>query len=302
MKKKFALIGAAGYVAPRHMKAIRMTGNDLVAAVDVNDSVGIIDGLFPDASFFTEIERFERHLELLRRKGEGVDFVSICTPNYLHDAHCRLGLRVGANVICEKPLVISPWNLDQLSEIEKENKGKIYAVLQLRLHPELMDLKKEIESGKFYNVELKYSTPRGKWYFASWKGQKIKSGGILTNIGVHLFDLLLWLFDFKIKDFKIDYINMDKAKGELFFENAHVKWELSLKQEDTDKGKPYRRLIINDERIRFDRVFEDLHEEIYKYAVEDKGFGIEDCRPAIELIHKIRKEYGDIEKDYFYDK
>lgn len=286
--KKFALIGAAGYVSPRHMKAIKETGNELVAAVDKNDSVGIIDKYFPNASFFTEIERFERHLELLKRNGESVDFVSICTPNYLHDAHCRLGLRVGANVICEKPLVINPWNIEQLESIESEYPGNIYTVLQLRLHPELIKIKKQIKKDKFYNVKLKYITPRGKWYHISWKGDEEKSGGILMNIGVHLFDLLLWLFNFKLQSYKISSLEKDKAEGSLYFDNAFVEWSLSLRKDEADNGRPHREMNINGEEVRFDNVFEDLHTTVYKEIIEGNGFRINSFKEVVNLIYNMR--------------
>ena len=213
--KNFALIGVAGFIAPRHLQAIKDTGNDLVAALDKFDSVGIMDSYFPHADFFTEFERFDRHLEKLRRQGKKLDYVSICSPNYLHDSHIRFSLRHQADAICEKPLVLNPWNLDSLAEIEKETGKKIYTILQLRLHPAIQQLKKEIEAApreKHFNVELKYITSRGNWYLHSWKGDESKSGGVATNIGVHFFDMLLWIFG-KVKESKVDVMDHDHAGG-----------------------------------------------------------------------------------------
>lgn len=287
--KKFALIGAAGFVAPRHMKAIKDTGNELVAALDPNDSVGVLDSYFPECKFFTEFERFERHLDKLFRRGEGIDYLSICSPNYLHDAHCRMGMRVGANVICEKPVVINPWNLDQLAEIEKETSKKIYTVLQLRLYPELIELKKSLSKDISYLVELYYVTPRGPWYHYSWKGNEEKSGGITVNIGVHLFDLMIWLFG-KPKGHAIKKLTKERAYGMMNFENAYVDWYLSLNRDDdpTGQGKPYRRIKINLEELRFDTVFKDLHTEVYKDILNGGGYGIEDVRSTIEFLNELR--------------
>jgi len=227
--KRFALIGAAGYIAPRHMKAIRDTGNSLVAAMDKNDSVGIIDSYFPEASFFTEFERFDRHLEKLKRKGEKIDYLVVCSPNYLHDAHIRFGLRYGADVICEKPTVLNPWNIKGLQKIEEETKRKVFNVLQLRLHPNVIKLKESIEkdNAEFYECELSYIVSRGLWYYASWKGDVQKSGGIATNIGVHFFDMLSWIFG-DLEDQKIHIHSHDRAAGVLTFKNARVKWFLSI--------------------------------------------------------------------------
>lgn len=284
---KYALIGAAGYVAPRHMRAIKETGGDLVAAMDISDSVGIIDSYFPRASFFTEIERFERHLELLRRKNEGVDYVVVCSPNYLHDSHCRLGLRIGADVICEKPLVINPWNLDQLKIIENETGKKIYNVLQLRLHPSLIKLKNSINNNR-HSVNLKYVTPRGLWYDYSWKGIESKSGGIMVNIGIHFFDLLLWLFESKIKNYEMFVNKSDTKSGRIIMENANIHWFLST---NIEWGGKCRKLKINGEEIRFDDVFEDLHISVYKDILGGGGFGIEDVRNAIDLVYNIKKDF-----------
>lgn len=288
--KKFALIGAAGYVAPRHMKAIKETGNKLVAAMDISDSVGIIDSYFPEASFFTETERFERHLELLRKKDEGIDYLVVCTPNYLHDSHCRLGLRSNADVICEKPLSVNPWNLDQLKIVEKETGKKIYNVLQLRLHPSLIDLKKRIKKYKHYDVKLTYITPRGLWYDYSWKGIEEKSGGIMINIGIHFFDLLLWLFDTDVKKFSLEKYEKDLASGFIKMENAWIEWFLSTNKKYAPEGKKYRELKIDNEKIRFDDVFEDLHISVYKDILNGSGFGIDDAKPAINLIYNMKRK------------
>jgi len=289
--KRFALIGAAGYVAPRHMKAIKETGNILVSAMDVSDSVGIIDSYFPEASFFTETERFERHLELLRKKGEGIDYLVVCTPNYLHDSHCRLGLRSGADVICEKPLSINPWNLDQLKVIERETGKRVYNILQLRLHPSLIKLKEKIKQDKHYNVKLTYITPRGLWYDYSWKGIEEKSGGIMVNIGIHFFDLLLWLFDTDIKKVSLERYEKDLAVGFIKMENAWIEWFLSTNKKFAPEGKKYRELKIDNDKIRFDDVFEDLHISVYKDILNGGGFGIDDAKPAIDLIYNMKRKY-----------
>jgi len=285
--KKFALIGAAGFVAHKHMKAIKDTNNELVAIMDPHDSVGIIDSFFPNALFFSEIERFDRHLEKLKRQGNGVDFITICSPNYLHDAHCRLALRIGADAICEKPLVLNPWNLDQLQEIEKETGRKIYTILQLRLHSELKKLKQKVENRK-YEVEIKYVTPRGKWYERSWKGDPSKSGGLVANIGIHLFDMMLWLFG-NCKEIKLFNNDSNFIKGFLILENANINFILSTRSEDLPKDhKSYRSIEIDGIPLRFDASFTDLHTAVYKDILSGGGFDIEDSRPSIELVHKIR--------------
>ena len=289
--KRFALIGAAGYVAPRHMKAIKETGNILVAAMDISDSVGIIDSYFPEASFFTETERFERHLELLKKKGEGVDYLVVCTPNYLHDSHCRLGLRSGADVICEKPLAENPWNLDQLKIVERETGKRVYNILQLRLHPSLIELKKKIKKDKHYNVKLTYITPRGLWYDYSWKGIEEKSGGIMVNIGIHFFDLLLWLFDTDIIKVSLERYEKDLAVGFIKMKNAWIEWFLSTNKKYAPEGKKYRELKIDNDKIRFDDVFEDLHISVYKDILNGGGFGINDAKPAINLIYDMKRKY-----------
>ena len=298
MSKKFALIGAAGYIAPRHMKAIKETGNELVAALDPFDSVGIIDSFFPQADFFTEPERFDRHLDKLRRSVSGkVDYVSICSPNYLHDAHIRLGLRNHAHVICEKPLVLNPWNLDGLEEVEKESGRKIFNILQLRLHPAIVALKNRIASspaGKIYDVDLTYITSRGKWYFYSWKGNVTKSGGVVTNIGIHFFDMLSWVFG-PVQKSQVHVYQEDKAAGFLQLKNARVRWFLSLDRNDlpvvaTKNNLPtYRSVTVNGEEIEFSGGFTDLHTESYRQILAGKGFGIKEARNSIEIVHDIRK-------------
>jgi UDP-N-acetyl-2-amino-2-deoxyglucuronate dehydrogenase len=294
--KNFALIGAAGYIAPRHMEAIKATGNNLVAAYDPNDSVGIMDSYFPEADFFTEFERFDRHLEKLKRKGTAVDFISICSPNYLHDAHVRFGLRIGANVICEKPIALNPWNVAALAELEKEYPGKVYNILQLRLHPSVMALKQKIEAGakdKMYEVDLQYITSRGKWYHISWKGNPEKSGGIATNIGVHFFDMLLWIFGGVVES-EVKEHGANRASGYLLLEKAKVNWMLSVDAADLPgdikaAGKTtYRNLTIGEEAFEFSGGFTELHTRSYEDILSGGGFGISDAVAAIELVHGIR--------------
>lgn len=298
MPLNFAIIGVAGYVAPRHLKAILDTGNRLVAAVDPNDSVGLLDHFAFDVRYFTEIERFDRHLEKLRRGPEQdrVHYVSICSPNYLHDAHCRLALRVHANVICEKPLVINPWNLDALQEIEAEYGGKINTVLQLRLHPALMDLynKLQVENKNTqHDVVLTYVTARGAWYHTSWKGITEKSGGIATNIGIHLFDLILWLFG-KAGIVSVHHSDSERMSGYLELERARVRWYLSINPGDlpfpvTPGGRStYRAISIDGKEVEFTEGFTNLHTRVYQETLAGRGFGIEDARPSIELVHAIR--------------
>lgn len=291
MSLKFALIGAAGFVAPRHVEAIQNTGNSLVAALDPHDSVGYLDRYFPKCAFFTEVERFDRHLEKLKRQGEGVDYISVCSPNYLHDAHCRLAMRVNADVICEKPVVINPWNIDQLVEIEKDTGRKINVVLQLRLYPELIKLREEFKNtDKTHNVKINYVTPRGLWYHESWKGNEEKSGGLVVNIGVHLFDLVIWLFG-GIKDINILYKQPDKIAGSLLLDKALVEWSLSTDKEDLPKRSDvsHRLITIDNNPLRFDNVFTSLHTEVYKKVLQGTGFGLEDARQSIECVNKIRE-------------
>jgi len=292
--KKFALIGCGGFVAPRHMKAIKETGNEIIAMLDPHDSVGIIDSYFPDSLFFTEFERFDRHLEKLKRRGDGVDYITICSPNYLHDAHCRLALRLGADAICEKPLVLNPWNLDQLKEIETDTGRRIYTVLQLRLHPELIELKKKINN-KNHKVIINYITPRGEWYDRSWKGDVTKSGGLATNIGIHLFDMVIWLFG-KYKEISILRNELRCVSGFISLERANVDFFLSTQKEDLPKGySSYRSIEIDGEPLRFDKSFTGLHTAVYKDILDGNGFGIEDSIPSLELVYKIReKDYNEL--------
>jgi len=294
--KKFAITGVAGYIAPRHLRAIKNTGNILVAAADPHDSVGILDQYFPDAAFFTEIERFDRHLDKLRRSGKGIDYLSICSPNNLHDAHIRLALRNDANAICEKPLVLNPWNLDLLEKLEEEYKRKIFTILQLRVHPSLISLKDKIEKERKiskHKVELIYVTSRGKWYDYSWKGDPQKSGGIATNIGIHFFDLLIWLFGKPI-NYNILLNRTDKMKGELELESADVSWFLSIDKKDLAGdlirgGKTtYRSIKIDDKEIEFTEGFTELHTEVYRRTLNGNGFTISDTRPSIEFVQKLR--------------
>lgn len=294
--KNFALIGAAGYIAPRHMKAIKDTDNNLIAALDKNDSVGILDSYFPEADFFTEFERFDRHIEKLKRKGIKTDFVSVCSPNYLHDSHIRFGLRVGANVICEKPIVLNPWNIDALAEIEKETGNKIFTILQLRLHPAIIGLKEKIlntPKDKKHQVELDYIASRGHWYHASWKGDIQKSGGIATNIGVHFFDMLIWIFG-DVKESNVISISKDTAEGVLELEKASVKWRLSidfnnLPEDIKAAGKrTYRILNIDSEAFEFSEGFTELHTKSYGEIIAGRGFPISETRKSIELVHQIR--------------
>lgn len=294
--KNFGLIGAAGYVAPRHMKAIRDTGNILKTAYDPNDSVGILDSYSFDVSFFTEFERFDRHAEKLRRLGEDqrLHYVSIASPNYLHDAHCRFALRIGADAICEKPLVLNPWNVDALQELEVETGQRIYNVLQLRLHPSIQALKKLVESApksKHFNVDLTYITSRGPWYFTSWKGDIHKSGGVATNIGVHFFDALLWIFG-SLQESEVS-LNEDKRMGgKLELDRATVYWHLSVDKSELPleaAGKnTWRSLSLDGEKFEFSEGFTDLHTAIYKDILTGGGFGLEDSKAAIELVQQIR--------------
>ena len=294
--KRFAITGVAGYIAPRHLKAIKNTGNILVAAADPHDSVGILDQYFPEAAFFTEIERFDRHLDKLRRAGNGIDYLSICSPNNLHDAHIRLALRNDANAICEKPLVLNPWNLDLLEKLEEEFNKKIFTVLQLRVHPSLIALKKKIEKVKNnnkYQVELVYITSRGRWYDYSWKGDFQKSGGIATNIGIHFFDLLIWLFG-KPKNQTVIINYKDKMKGEIQLERADVSWYLSIDKNDLasdlikNRKSTHRSIKIDGEEIEFTEGFTELHTEVYRRTLEGIGFGISDARDSIEFVQKLR--------------
>ena len=296
--KRFALTGVAGYVAPRHLQAIYDTGNQLIAALDPHDSVGILDRYFPNAAFFTEFERFDRHLERLKRdpSRESLDFLSICVPNYLHDAHIRLALRLGANALCEKPLVANPWQLDALQELEAEYPGKVYTILQLRVHPALIELKKKLDAlpkDKRHQVNLTYITSRGPWYLYSWKGDVDKSGGIATNIGIHFFDMLSWFFG-SVQDKEVYLSEELRMSGMLELENADVSWYLSIDRRDlpediVEKGQPtYRSITIDGEEIEFSHGFTDLHTVMYQETIEGRGFDMEHARPSIELVHDLR--------------
>lgn len=296
--KNFAIIGAGGYIAPRHMKAIKDTGNTLIAALDKHDSVGIMDSYFPEADFFTEFERFDRHLEKLKRQGNKTDFVSVCSPNYLHDAHIRFGLRIGASVICEKPVVLNPWNIDALMEIEKETGGEVFTILQLRLHPAIIALKEKIAAGpadKKYDINLQYITSRGHWYHTSWKGDIEKSGGIATNIGVHFFDMLLWVFG-AAKESRVSEHTAQTAAGVLELERANVNWMLSidantLPDEAKVAGKrTFRTLTIDGEGFEFSDGFTELHTKSYEEILKGNGFRIKETKAAIELVHDIRNK------------
>jgi len=298
MSLNFAIIGVAGYIAPRHLKAIRDTNNRLVAAIDPNDSVGLLDQYSLDVRYFTEIERFDRYLEKLRHgvETEWINYVSICSPNYLHDAHCRLALRVHANAICEKPLVINPWNLNALQEIEAEYDKRIFTILQLRLHPKLIELHEILRRSDQVNqhdVILTYVTARGNWYHASWKGAPEKSGGIATNIGIHLFDLLLWFFG-KVVDVRVHHSDAERMSGFLELEHARVRWFLSVNHNDLPYvatpgvRSTFRSIIIDGQEIEFTDGFTDLHTLVYQETLNGRGFGIEDARPSIELVYKIR--------------
>lgn len=295
--KNFALMGAAGYIAPRHLKAIKDTNNNLIAALDKFDSVGIMDRYFPNANFFTEFERFDRHIEKLKRnEAIALDYVSICTPNYLHDSHIRMALRSGAHAICEKPIVLNPWNIDALEAIEKESEGNINTILQLRLHTAIIALKKKVDAtpknGK-YEIDLTYITSRGKWYDASWKGESSKSGGIATNIGVHFYDMLSWIFG-SVQENVVHLRTPHKAAGYLEFENARVRWFLSIDAEDLPKEvkekqqRTFRAITIDREELEFSDGFTELHTISYQKILQHQGFGLSEVRPSIEIVHDIR--------------
>jgi UDP-N-acetyl-2-amino-2-deoxyglucuronate dehydrogenase len=296
--KKFAIIGVAGFIAPRHLKAIKDTGNILVAALDKSDSVGILDSFFPDADFFTEFERFDRHIDKLKRNNQKIDFVSICSPNYLHDAHIRFALRSGCNAICEKPLVLNPWNIDALSTIEKESGRKINTILQLRLHPVILDLKKSIDSDtskKIHDIDLTYITSRGNWYYTSWKSQEEKSGGVATNIGIHFFDMLTWIFG-NVKKNVVFIYETSKASGFLELEKANVRWFLSIDEKSLpetirNQGKrTYRSLCIDGQELEFSEGFTDLHTQSYIEILKGNGFSIEESQISIQIVHQIRNQ------------
>ncbi|MGD9685457.1 MAG: Gfo/Idh/MocA family oxidoreductase [Desulfobacter sp.] len=297
--KNFALIGVGGYIAPRHLQAIKDTGNRLVAALDVNDSVGILDRFFPDVPFFTEFERFDRFADKLRRQADGrqIDYVSICSPNYLHDAHIRFALRIGADAICEKPLVLNPWNLDALQQMEQESGRKVNTILQLRVHPSLValhdELKRTPKLSEKYEVTLTYITSRGPWYLNSWKGNQEKAGGVATNIGIHFFDLLIWLFG-AVQQNEVHYTDNLKTGGVIELERARVKWFLSIDRNDLPESathcglSTFRSITVDGKEIEFSEGFTDLHTMVYQRTLDGNGFGLTDARPAIELAHTIR--------------
>lgn len=299
--KNFAMIGAAGYIAPRHMKAIKETGNNLVAALDKNDSVGIIDSHFPEADFFVEYERFDRHLDLLKRKGTNIDYVSIASPNYLHDSHIRFALRHGAHAICEKPLVLNPHNIDALEIVQNETGRNIYNILQLRLHPSIVELKdyvaKEVakDPNKVFDVDLTYLTSRGHWYFTSWKGDEHKSGGIATNIGVHFYDMLGWVFG-DIEKNEAHLKQADVNAGYLEFKHARVRWFLSVNydyipEEVKSAGqRTYRSITVDGKEIEFSGGFTDLHTVSYEHILNGGGFGLSEARKSIEIVSQIRNQ------------
>jgi UDP-N-acetyl-2-amino-2-deoxyglucuronate dehydrogenase len=296
--KNFALIGAAGYIAPRHMQAIKATGNHLVAALDPNDSVGILDSHFPDADFFTEFERFDRHIDKLRRAGDPqrVDYVSVCSPNYLHDSHMRFALRSNADAICEKPIVLNPWNIDGLQEIERDTGGRINTILQLRVHPAIMQLRERVAAERDvrkHDVDLTYITSRGRWYVQSWKGDVRKSGGIATNIGVHFFDMLHFVFG-ALQRNVVHYLSGTKAAGYLEYQRARVRWFLSVDFEDVPAQaagagqRTYRSITVDGEEIEFSGGFTDLHVRSYEEILAGRGFGLEENRTAIKTVAAIR--------------
>ena len=296
MTKKFGLIGAAGYIAPKHMAAIKFTGNNLIAAFDPNDSVGILDSYFPNTNFFTEFERFDRYVDKCRRKNVEIKYISICSPNYLHDSHIRFVLRSEADAICEKPLVLNPWNIDSLGYYEKETGKKVYTILQLRLHPSIINLKKQIEdtpNDKKFDVDLTYVTSRGSWYLQSWKGEQKKSGGIATNIGIHFFDMLHFVFG-KLQDNRVSLRKDTKASGYLEYERARVRWFLSIDYNDIPKivqkkgNRTFRSITVNGKEIEFSDGFSELHNLSYREILKGNGFDLEENRVAIETVSEIR--------------
>lgn len=289
----FALIGAAGYVAPRHMKAMQAVKGDLKVAYDPNDSVGILDSHFPDAHFFTEFERFDRHIDKLRRRGDKIDYVSICSPNHLHDAHCRFALRSGADAICEKPLVLNPWNVDGLAEIERDTGRRISTILQLRLHPAIIALRERFAtSNKRHKVDLTYIASRGRWYYASWKGEDAKSGGVATNIGVHFFDMLSFVFG-GVKRIEAHLREPERAAGFLECDRADVSWFLSVDRNDLPaevqgKKTTFRSITVDGEEVEFSEGFTDLHTRSYEEIVAGRGFGLDEVRTSIDIVSTFR--------------
>jgi UDP-N-acetyl-2-amino-2-deoxyglucuronate dehydrogenase len=296
ISKNFGIIGVAGYIAVRHLKAIKETGNNLLASLDRFDSVGRIDNYFPESDFFVEFERFDRHFDKLKRTGTKIDYVSICSPNYLHDSHIRFALRHQAEAICEKPIVLNPWNVEALQEIENETGRKIYTILQLRLHPKLIELHEKIRKGpkgKIYDVDLSYITSRGNWYSISWKGDIQKSGGVATNIGIHFFDMLSWIFG-DAKNNIVHLSESNKAAGYLELEKARVRWFLSLDSNDIPASlkeagnRTFRSIIVDGEEIEFSEGFADLHTLSYKEILAGRGFGLKEARQSVETAYNIR--------------
>lgn len=294
--KNFAIIGVGGYIAPRHLRAIKDTGNNLLSAYDKNDSVGIMDSFFPDASFFTEQELFDRHNNKLKERGINLDFMSICTPNYLHDAHTRYALRLGCDVICEKPIVLNPWNVDALERAEKETGHNIYTILQLRLHDSIVALKKKVDEGpkdKVYDIDLTYITSRGNWYYSSWKGDIHKSGGIATNIGVHFYDMLAWIFG-DVKQNIVHVSSHDRVAGYLDLERARVRYFLSINGETLPENavqgekRTFRSITIDGDEFEFSSGFTELHTKSYENILSGKGFRVSEARKCIEIVHEIR--------------
>ncbi len=297
MPKNFAITGLAGYIAPRHLQAVKETGNNLIAAIDPHDSVGIIDRFFPGCAYFREFERFDRHIEKLRRGPDSgrMHYLSICSPNFLHDAHIRFALRAGAHAICEKPLVLNPWNAEALRELEEEYGRRVYTILQLRLHPAVTALKEKFgDTAERHEIELNYITARGKWYLFSWKGDPTKSGGLATNIGIHFFDMLMWIFG-PPEQCRVHIKEHTRVSGILELERAQVKWRLSIEQDDLpadcrQEGKPtYRSIRVDGEEVEFSGGFTDLHTRVYENTLDGHGFGIDDALPSIRLVHAIRR-------------
>jgi len=295
-RKNFGLIGVAGYIAERHLRAIKETGNNLLASLDKYDSVGIIDSYFPDSDFFVEFERFDRQFDKLKRTGTKIDYVSICSPNYLHDSHIRFALRHQADAICEKPIVLNPWNIDALQEIEKETGHSIFTILQTRLNPKIKELKQKIlngPKGKIYDIDLLYITSRGNWYNFSWKGDIQKSGGVATNIGIHFFDMLSWIFGKTVRNI-VHLSEPNKAAGYLDLENARVRWFLSIDYNDLpqtvkDKGqRTFRSIRVDGEEMEFSEGFTDLHTVSYREILSGNGFGLDDARHSVEIAYNIR--------------
>lgn len=306
--KNFGLIGIAGYIAVRHLRAIKDTGNILLASLDKFDSVGIIDSYFPESDFFVEFERYDRHFEKLKRTGTKIDYVTICSPNYLHDAHIRFALRHKADAICEKPVVLNPWNIDALGEIERETGQKVYTILQLRHHPEIIRLRDRIINGpkdKIHDIDLTYITSRGNWYFISWKGDIHKSGGVATNIGVHFFDMLGWIFGETVSN-TVHLLRHDKAAGFLTLKNARIRWFLSLDSNDLpqaarEKGKrTHRSITVNGDEFEFSEGFTELHTVTYQEILAGRGFGLEDSRQSVETVYVIRNASPAALKDDYH--